>query len=65
MIPADGEIIIGIANVDEAAITGESAPGDSGKRRRTRRCHRRDAGHLRSIYHARERMRVEKAAWIV
>src|SRR5580700_4823270 len=26
MIPADGEIIEGIATVDEAAITGESAP---------------------------------------
>jgi K+-transporting ATPase ATPase B chain len=26
MIPADGEIILGVASVDESAITGESAP---------------------------------------
>ncbi|MEH1930415.1 potassium-transporting ATPase subunit KdpB [Nostoc sp.] len=26
MIPADGEVIMGVASVDEAAITGESAP---------------------------------------
>ena len=26
VIPSDGEVIAGIASVDEAAITGESAP---------------------------------------
>jgi len=26
MVPADGEIVQGIASVDESAVTGESAP---------------------------------------
>ncbi len=30
LVPSDGEIIEGIASVDESAITGESAPADQG-----------------------------------
>ena len=44
MIAADGEIVEGIATVDESAITGESAPGRPRKRRRPQRRHRRHEG---------------------
>ena len=47
MIPADGEIIEGVATVDESAITGESAPGHPRGRRRPERRHRRHPGVLR------------------
>ena len=47
MIPADGEIVEGIATVDESAITGESAPGHPRKRRRPQRRHRRHESHQR------------------
>jgi K+-transporting ATPase ATPase B chain len=47
MIPSDGEIIAGIASVDESAITGESAPGDPRVGRRPLGGHRRHPGAVR------------------
>ena len=40
-IPGDGEIVDGVASIDESAITGESAPVDARSGRRPLRCHRR------------------------
>ena len=48
MIPSDGEIIEGVASVNEAAITGESAPVIRESRRRPLGRHRRHHRGLRT-----------------
>ena len=55
MIPGDGDIVEGIATVDESAITGESAPGDPRVRRRPELGHRRHDGAVRPHRRARSR----------
>ena len=47
IIPGDGEVIEGVASVNEAAITGESAPVIRESRRRPLGGDRRHAGALR------------------
>ena len=48
LIPSDGEIIEGIASVDESAITGESAPGHPRVGRRPLGRHRAAPGCSRT-----------------
>ena len=47
LIPSDGEVVEGVASVDESAITGESRAGDSRVGRRPLRGDRRDSPAVR------------------
>ena len=65
LIPSDGEVIEGVASVNEAAITGEVGAGHPRGWRRPLGRHRRHAGGLRLAQgadHGRARLRPSSTA---
>ena len=54
-IPVDGEVVEGVASVDESADHRRERPGHPRERRRPQRGHRRHAGAVRLAHRAQSR----------